>query len=223
MKPADLNIHVPAEIVAVPDLSLPERVVLATILERPGVANGSLAKLLGCSVRGVEALLARLRKRGLLLQIQDGHSREHRLTPLVATHKKCEISNSGNSDILCGPPPSPLPSVPSQSIEDAVEQDLLLAQSYVQIGSIDEALNLYRRVRERIQAEPDLNEDGKRDALAVITGLENRAVALNLAVQVATAKGLSRSKGMALIGATMKLSPEKLAEIRRPPACRCSG
>jgi hypothetical protein len=89
MKTTALTIVVPPEIVALPDLSLVERIALSAIAERPACSNAALARLLGFSERGIESMLRRLRERRLIEQIGKGRARAHgRMFP-VEHHAKC--------------------------------------------------------------------------------------------------------------------------------------
>src|SRR6266852_3738213 len=101
MKPVDLNLHVPAGIAAL-NLPLNEKVALAHLSEHPGSSNGSLAKLLGRSVRGIELMLRRLRESGLLQQVGKGRARVHRLMFPVEHHRKCEEIESAKSHTKSG-------------------------------------------------------------------------------------------------------------------------
>ncbi len=100
-EPQDLTIVIPAGIAALPDLNLVEKAALAHIAKFPGCSNGRLSKLTGLSVRGVEALLARLRKRGLIQMAGKGCARRHEPTFYVEHHTPCgkdEIAESHKVD-----------------------------------------------------------------------------------------------------------------------------
>jgi hypothetical protein len=85
----DLTIVIPAGIAALPDLRLVEKAALAHIAKFPACSNGRLSKLTGLSVRGVEALLARLRKRDLVQMAGKGRARRLVPTCHVEHHIPC--------------------------------------------------------------------------------------------------------------------------------------
>ena len=100
--PSELNITIPASIVALPDLNLIEKAVLSRIHERPACSNGGLAKLTGLSVRGVESTLARLTRRGLVHSRGHGRARRLMLTFRVERHAECGENANAESHTGCG-------------------------------------------------------------------------------------------------------------------------
>src|SRR2546426_10934097 len=79
----DIELCIPADINALPDLTLVEKATLAEIRNRPNISNGSLARLLGLSYNGVRAMLRRLNRANLITVIaaSKGGGREIRLKP----------------------------------------------------------------------------------------------------------------------------------------------
>ena len=100
--PSELNITIPASIVALPDLNLIEKAILSRIHERPACSNGGLAKITGLSLRGTEATLVRLKKRELIRSSGHGHARRLWLTFLVEHHTECGKDRNENAHMECG-------------------------------------------------------------------------------------------------------------------------
>ena len=84
----DLTITIPAVILALPDLTLHERVVLARLNENSDHSNAAIADLLGLSVSGVEVMLRRLRERKLIETAYVGKTAIRRVLLSVEDHKK---------------------------------------------------------------------------------------------------------------------------------------
>lgn len=100
--PSELNITIPASIVARSDLNLIEKAILNRIYERPACSNGNLAGLTGLSLRGIEATVARLKKRELIRSSGHGHAHRLWLTFPVERHVECGHNGNGQSHTECG-------------------------------------------------------------------------------------------------------------------------
>jgi DNA-binding MarR family transcriptional regulator len=100
--PRELNITIPASIVALPGLNLIERAILNRIHERPDCSNGGLAMLTGMSLRGIEAALARLRTLGLIRSRGHGRARRLILTFPVEHHVECGENVNAEHHTECG-------------------------------------------------------------------------------------------------------------------------
>ena len=87
--PTDINIHILAAIVALPDSDLIEKTILARIHEWPACHNADLATLTGLSERGIESTLARLRDRGLIQVTGKGRARRLWVRFHVEHHSAC--------------------------------------------------------------------------------------------------------------------------------------
>lgn len=125
MNSTTIEIKIPAVIAALPGLSLVERIVLDHIDRFPGCSNGRLAKLTGLSVRGIEAMLVRLRKHGYIRRIGQGRARQHKLLVHVDRHIDCGKKQSENSPTDCGVEQNNLPVVttmPSKEADEACDQ-----------------------------------------------------------------------------------------------------
>jgi len=96
--PQPITLTIPAAIVALPDLTLVERAILALLADDPAAGNGKLARQTWLTHRGVEALTRRLRKQGHLQPTKVGGGR-HLLVTAVALTK-------------CGEPQSATPCPP---------------------------------------------------------------------------------------------------------------
>jgi hypothetical protein len=88
-----LHIHIPGEIMAIPNLSLNERVALASIDENPFTTNIELETTLGLSKRGVEYLIERLKRRGLVSQFRRGRARRLSLGFHVEPRSCCAMEH----------------------------------------------------------------------------------------------------------------------------------
>jgi len=104
MKPAPqpVTITIPAVIVDLPDLTLPERVILSVLLDDPCAGNGKLARRAWLTRRGVEALTRRLRKQGHLQLFRLDGAR--RLVVTAAAHTKCAEVRETKPHTSCGDP-----------------------------------------------------------------------------------------------------------------------
>lgn len=98
----DITLTIPGFIAAEPELSLSEQVALATIHYNPRCSNLLLARKLGLSSRGTENLIARLKGRGLLVQIGSGASRRLRLTFHAEHHTLCADTDTPHLRTNCG-------------------------------------------------------------------------------------------------------------------------
>jgi DNA-binding CsgD family transcriptional regulator len=236
MTNTDLNLHVPAAIVGLPSLSLAEKVALAYLLDHPGCSNASLARLLGLSQRGVEALLRRLRERGLIAQVGKGRARQHRLRFPVEHHIKCEQNESeshtksGESEIVeshtksgqASAPPGPDPPAPAPTQADsperllaiAVDDEIECAGECIGRADFEGALQHCRLAKDRVGEFPAAIQVVKIEALAFVTEHEDRILACKLAFEYGKATQMPRSKLNAVFARIKDLTREKLALIR---------
>jgi hypothetical protein len=86
--PAALTITIPAVVMALPDLTLHQRVVLARLHEKPDHSNAAIADLLDLSVSGIEVMLRRLRERKLIETVYVGKTAIRRVLLSADDHKK---------------------------------------------------------------------------------------------------------------------------------------
>ena len=240
MNNTDLHLHIPPEIVALPGLTLDERVVLANVHELPACSNASLARLLGLSERGIESMLRRLRDRGLIQQVGKGRARQHRLLFRVEHHTGCGQNEYAESHIKRGqnntaeshtlrgeqkaaanpdrPMPAPTqPAAPGNeetSSSKVVEREIESAIDCVGRGDFGGALGHYRSVRQIIAALPDSVPGVKAEALATVIEDETRALAFGLVFQYAKATNMPGLKLKALFATIKGLSAERLVQIR---------
>lgn len=239
MKTSALTIVVPPEIVALPDLSLAERVALSHIHEWPGTSNARLANLLGFSERGVEQMLRRLRGRGLVQEHGKGHARVHRLTFPVEHPTKCgndentePHTNSGEQEKVkphcsCGhsalsavdkpmPPPTQEAAKASGklSVDEMIKREYEYARECVDHRDLTGALDHYRKLKDQILSLPDTRAKYKSEFIAAVEEEETRVLACKLVFQQAKAAKMPRQKFSALMAAIAALSEEKLSQIR---------
>jgi hypothetical protein len=98
----DLNLTIPAPIMAVPNLNLTERVILTHVNMWPDCTNNDLATLTGLSTRGIESVLARLREQGLVVINGKGRTRRLTLTFNVECHSDCGEHHDEPHHTECG-------------------------------------------------------------------------------------------------------------------------
>lgn len=133
---------IPACIVALPGLTLPERVVLARLAEQPTTSNGKLVRLTWLTHRGVEALIRRLRQQGHL-QLVTVDGTRHLLVPAAsASHTECGKPNATTTHTACGPSAAP----PDNSPPDPTVETERQLPSF---GALELRLTLARTCLER--------------------------------------------------------------------------
>lgn len=108
MNSTSIEIRIPAAIAALP-LAIGEKVVLAHIANFPGCSNTRLAGLIGCTGRGVQSLLRRLRDRGYIERSGKGRARRHHLLLHVEHNTLCAdrevTASNAKSHTMCGTQP----------------------------------------------------------------------------------------------------------------------
>lgn len=214
----DLTITIPAAIAALPDLNLLERAALAHISRYSACSNASLSKLTGLSVRGTEAMLARLRKRGLVEMSGEGRARRHELmfqvkprtdcgkTEVAESHKKCGNHASGESLISCavGTPASPFPKLDE------------VLKNYFSRGLFEDAHKHAELLRAQVELDTTMPCELKAKSIKALTDVENRCFALEkLQSVVASTDNLSDAQLDAAIMRVLKADPAKLALFRQ--------
>lgn len=236
MKTTSLTIEIPAEIVALPDLSLAERVALAHIHEWPGSSNARLARVLGVSVRGAEQMLRRLRECGLIEQVGKGRARVHRLTFPVEHHTKCEEAksakghtNSGENEIVeshisfrSGAPanldqPMPVPTQtasPVRLVAISVDEERERAADCIGRADFEGALRHYQLAKQRVEDFPETMLEARVEALSIVVEDETRVLAGKLVFEHAAATKMPAAKLNTLFAVIKGLSAETLAQIR---------
>lgn len=238
MKSADLTITVPAEIVALPNLSLVELVALAHLYEWPGSSNARLAKRLGLSERGIEAMLRRLRQRGLIQQHGKGHARVLRLmfpvehhtecgeNTLEASHKKCGAKpqeahilsgmNPARNAVQAQPNPAQTTSTATTGLPPSkyIEREMELAGECAMRWEFDDALRRYAHLKDYIANLNDTDSELKAMGLEGVSETETRILAVKLVFDYARSTNLPKDRFNALTASIASLSEERLAEIR---------
>jgi len=174
------TIAIPDEIDAL-DLTITDKVALATLQARPTTSNGCLARQLGLSQSGVRALLRRLRKRGFATELNIEGSRRFR----VSVVSGCQIVTQNGAAEKCQkmtPPPS-APATPEECAQFAIKkaQDILRFIHYdhqvnwssfsasFYAGKLTEAIeHVARDVPEPARAELLAILEPKRNAFAAV-------------------------------------------------------
>ena len=234
-----IDLHIPAAIVALPDLNLIQRVILTRIHKRPFCSNRSLASLTGLSVRGVESTLARLRSQGLIASPDRGPTRRLVLTFPVETrsqgneivnvkthtecgemrnadsHTKCDLAGTSDSHIESGSQPEP----PALTSEDAAREMELLkaefkAKRYAILnGDFAQARQCDHRIQQWFaklwQKFPDLRKESEKHTQA------NEDLTYIAAATWEPSKALTQSEREQLVRLLFDAEPERYAEVRR--------
>ena len=238
MKHGDVNICIPGFIIALPGLSLSEKIALAHIHQWPGTSNARLASLLGISVRGVEQMLRRFRERELIQQTGNGHARVLRLIHHVEHHTECEEdnvtqlhTNSGEHGpsqrhYSCGPslsrtgqpapppPESPQPLTTCVPPEQHVWAEVKFARESFGRGDIEGSLRRYQRLKRYIAEHPNMSQERKAAGVEAITAEETRVLLCKLVLEQAKAKNMPREELSQLIRAVCATSEDRLVELR---------
>ena len=205
-----MSLTIPEAIATRDDLSLIEKVALSIIVRYPRCSNQRLAGELGFSVRGVENLLVRLRRRGLVEQVGKGSARRLRLTFEPEPHTLCGNSEGLDRRMEC--------------VVSAISEDLAvakqrcsfehfalrreLAANCLAAGEYNAALAHFEELR-RI-AERDLAGEARDRVLAILTDDETVAFGVKL-INETIASQTQRILMMAALG---KATPDQLGLLR---------
>ncbi len=224
MSTSALTIVIPGEIVALPDLSLAERVALAHLHEFPGCSNCHLARLLGLSERGVEQMLRRLRQRRLIEQVGHGRARRHRLKFYMELHTKSgehqivesHFSGGQGTDPQTNQPgPAPTQTTsPVRLVAISVDEERERAGDCLVRADFEGALHHYQVAKERVQDFPETMLEAKAEVLALLTEEESRVLTSKLVFEHAATTKMPAAKLNALIAVIKGLSAERLTQLR---------
>ncbi len=214
----ELTITIPAEIAALPGLNLLEKAALAHIANCPGCSNAGLAKKTGLSVRGVEAMLARLRKRGLIRKLGKGSARRHELTFAVAHHTKCGKTEAVESHTKWDQSDtSESRAVGECKREETTEAFINRHLGFYEVCFTAGKLKYARQHLEEIRARLELDMDMPPKLKAKFTGQfveqENRCFALEVGFKMA--EKLPPEKLLRLTDKLYAAPAEKLALFRQ--------
>jgi len=231
--PTDINIHIPAGIVALPDLHLIERVILNHIHERPRCSNDGLATLTGLTERGVEGALARLKRRGLIRS--HGHGPARRLILMfpvkrhvecgenadTKSHTACGINQIENTHTECGLTANAeyLTNGGIQPEEIALDLPNFVAQEADAMnlcifdGNFNQARTHFDRIRRRLVASYEKSPEKLEHPDECLRVFHHSIVILEAGWSgLSMLPGLERER---LIGLLFKAGPERLAELRQ--------
>jgi hypothetical protein len=164
----DFNLTIPVAIHSQPGLTLVEKAALAFIHKHPGCSNHGLAKLLGFKIRGVEALLKRLRAQGLIVQHGQGRARTHRLTFEVEPRTQRGNSKAVESHAQRGVQTA-LDSL--QATYDSIVLQRHMARTCIQFGEYEHALAHMTEIDECIRKQ-HLLSPGEREKIAALFNSE---------------------------------------------------
>jgi hypothetical protein len=209
---APFQISIPGFIMAKTDLTITEKVVLSAFAQRPACSNSSLAQLTGLTVRGIEVLLARLRRLGLIHQQGKGCAR--RVTLFHEEHHiergSDEPMNSQSEDRTnCGPAPGE-----KVGLEELFQRICLsrrLAASCSEMGDYESAQKHLARLRVVLEDRADLPEHLREQSLKLIEDDQTVIAGFSLLRQM---KDLSKRDQAELAAALSNASSEQLQRFR---------
>jgi hypothetical protein len=236
----DLTITIPAAIASLPGLNLLERAALAHIAKKPACSNAGLSKLTGLSVRGVEVMLARFRRRGLVMMAGKGRARRHELTFLVEHPTKCgndEVEESRNkcgkaecdeSLENCGKqagsesptsgdigPPVPPGGDTEESTEEFARRLSAHYESSLKTGKLDDAFKHLEQIRSRVEQDTQMSVKRKTEWLAWIANEDNLWFGLQTFGSARRNKKLFGDQLKAAVDNLFNADPAKLALFRQ--------
>lgn len=215
---------IPAFIVALPDLTLLERLILSHLAEHPTACNGKLARLTWLTHRGVEALTRRLRQQGHLQLIKVDGVRHLVVAAAEATHTQCERVVKARFHSSCGDPTSASVQVVPRKVSPAVvawmnsiahflQLRTSVAADWVQRRDFAYARSVLETCIQRVTNEAGLEPEFKISTLA---GLQRRANLAFAMEQLVPLLGDISEAEFLSFQATMDTVPgSRLAEFRR--------
>jgi hypothetical protein len=210
----DLTITIPAGIAEQPGLSLLERIVLDHIHRFPACSNRRLAKRTGLSVRGIEAMLARLRKHNFVRPVGRGRSRRHELLFDVEHHMNCGKNESEKSHTKCGPQEIAAPACTREpTMAEFAELQLSFCEICFERGLFEAARLHLVAVRERLEQDTEIPAEQKSKLLAALTQMEDRCFCYGVGEQMA--EGLPASQQRALAVTFCRASTSQIALFRQ--------
>lgn len=169
--PKDLHIVISADIVARKKLTLEEKYVLSRIRAVPGCGNVSLSEVLGITVSGVEAMMARLRREGHIEMLGEGKARTHRVLPRGGDPKDSGQSvagsdaqkNSGHANTSAAP-------VEELSVFEDYQQARKWAANQVLNGQLRSNFLPFQHLTERVASDATLS---KQQAAMLMSNIED--------------------------------------------------
>lgn len=236
----DVTVIIPAAIATLPDLNLLEKAALAHIGKFPACSNVGLSKLTGLSVRGVEALLDRLRKRGLIQRLGEGRARRHELTlPMEPStncgkaeveeslkkcgndecdesHAKCGKDAAGESPTSCDIDTLFSPGCkPEETMAVFPDSDFRHHCDCLKAGLFDDARQHLERVRARMEQDTQISVEQKTEWVRRIIDQENRCFVLQTLKNAESTNELSEDQLRATAALVCKADPAQLALFRQ--------
>lgn len=213
----DLTITIPAAIASLPDLNLLEKAALAHIAKKPACSNAGLSQLTGLSVRGIEVMLARFRRRGLVMMAGKGRARRHELTFLVEHPTKCGNDEVAASHKVCGNDASSESHIPCADGTSASRVANLkkALDDFLNRGMYKEARERTELVRAQVEHDDRLSGEGKAKCLEVFTNAANLFFAYQtLQSMVAKPDGLSHEEADAAMERIRQADSARVALFR---------
>jgi DNA-binding MarR family transcriptional regulator len=214
---SDLTITIPAAIASLPGLNLLEWAALAHIAAFPACSNAKLSKLTGLSVRGVEAMLTRFRKCGLVKMAGNGRARRHELTFRVEHRTKCGKDEVEESRNKCGNDASSESHIPCADGTSASRVANLkkALDDFLNRGMYKEARERTELVRAQVEHDDRLSGEGKAKSLEVFTNAANLFFAYQtLQSMVAKPDGLSHEEADAAMERIRQADSARVALFR---------
>ena len=236
----DVTVIIPAAIAALPDLNLLEKAALAHISRYPACSNAGLSKLCGLSERGIESLIARLRKRGLVEMLGEGRARRHELTlPMEPStncgkaeveesrkkcgsdecdesHAKCGKHAAGESPIACDIDTLASPGCKAEEpLAVFSERHFSLHDKCFEAELFDDARKHLELLRARVELDTEISVDQRTEWVRGITNQENRCFAFQTLKNAESNNELSEDQLRATAALVCKADPAQLALFRQ--------
>ncbi len=209
-----IKVDIPSSIASLLGTTLVEQIALSRIVIYPCTTNGSLATLLGLSVRGVEAMLKRLRDHGFLSTEGVGRRRKFVVKFPVDQHKKCgdeKILNSHTKEVVQHPQSRLLRR--ESSTAEKILLRLALYDDCFEVGALDAARRHLEIIRELLEFDGDFSAAEHAKWAADLIIAENRCTAFKLGLQLAESLLPKQKRELAL--ALCRATSEQLALLRR--------
>ncbi len=214
MKTNEITLKIPAPIAARPGLTLHERVALAFVHEHPRCRNITLARHLGISVRGAEAMLRRLRQLGHIRSAGRGRARRMEVSFPAEPTKKCGVQQETESHTKCKVEQPIIALVQHEpSTSDFAELHLSLYETCLEHGDFESACHHLDLIRERLERDAEFPAEQKTNLLAALAHMENRCFCFRVGREMA--EGLPASEQRALALEFCRASPGQLASFRQ--------
>jgi hypothetical protein len=208
-----ITLVIPAGIAALPNVSLLERAALAFIHEHPHCRNAALARHLGISVRGVEALVHRLRALGHIRSAGRGRARHLTMTFPVENHTECGVQQPCQTPHKMRDGQEAPPAVKREmSACDYIEEHTACFETCIEYARYGPARRHLELIRDCVERGASLRPLTKAEWSRKLAAMEDRCFAFEAGAEIA--RNLPGRKQYELALTLCQATPEKLARFR---------